>query len=160
MSSVKSSKSVTKNVETPAQKLARLMAELAAAQSEVETARKEQCEKVDSAIAEMPLQLGFLTADDKPDFATFARAVASYAKHGTAYPAGKSLIEGEKVRKARVVLTAEQQAEADLMLLDEKLGGPTVRAHLVEKKFDVSFPTAYNRIAALKELAARPAATK
>lgn len=134
------------------EQLAALKAQMAALEAQAKTEADENRKAIDAEIGELANTIGkyFPAEGSGVSWATLARAIRSYGEHGTAFPNGGASVNlGE--RKARVVLTEAQWAEAETMLKDtsDAQKGITRRCRDVEAKFGVSFQTAYLRAAAL-----------
>jgi len=112
------------------EKLAELKAQMAALETEAQNEVNEERLRIDAKLAELAKLLGVT------DQATAFRCVATFAKHGTAYPAGKSIISGETERKARVTLSDEEKAKVikELAEMQAKKSAITVHCREIEKR--------------------------
>lgn len=108
--------------KTALEKLAALKAQMAELEKQANDELNAQRAKVDAKILELPK---FLGVEDLP---TALRAIATYAKHGTAYPAGKSVGETGP-RKERVTLTDEQKKAVIDELKALQTAKPGIIAH-------------------------------
>jgi len=146
----KASKTPDVPVMSAAEKLAALMAEIAALQTAVTEEQTAMRLGQETKLNSLPAMFGV------PDLASVGHLIRAMVKNGNLSAFGASIVESE--RKARVVLTDAQWTEVDAVLKADT--SPIIaKCRTLANKYNVSFPTIYNRAGEIGLTIKRPAVT-